>query len=118
MIELFAISVFDALVAIAHRASPAIGEAADHLREAARPPRGVELRSDDGSLFTGIVVVDKNRPVLMLAVRMGERRPEPDRRPLVTPPPDPRSPYFGGQRSLHLDPDDARWDYPDPYAPR
>jgi len=110
VIELFAISVFDALVAIAHRASPVIGEAADHLREAARPPRGVELRSDDGSLFTGIV--------LMLAVRMGERRPEPDRRPLVTPPPEPRSPYFGGQRPLHLDPDDARWDYPDPYAPR
>jgi len=29
----------------------------------------VELRSDDGSQFTGLIIVDRNRPVLMLAAR-------------------------------------------------
>ena len=93
-----------------------MGEVAQHLRDAARPPPGVELRAD--ALYTGIVVVDRNRPVLMLAIRVGDLRGDPDRRPVVSPSAEGRTPFFGGQRSLHLDPDDARWDYPDPYNTR
>lgn len=117
MIEIFALAVLDALVAVAQGVAPALGAAAHRVREAARPPRGVELRSDDGSLFTGLVVVDRNVPVLLLAARVGERREAP-RPPLVTPAAEPRPPYFGGQRPLHFDPeDDPRWG-PDPFARR
>ena len=41
----------------------------DWLRGAARPPPGVQLESADGTLFTGLVIVDRNRPILMLAAR-------------------------------------------------
>jgi hypothetical protein len=120
VIDAFALALFDALVNIAHRMAPRVGDAAEHLREVARPPRGVELHADDDALYTGLIVVEKNRPVLMLAVRVGERRADVERRPpLVTPPPEPRPPYFnGGQRSLHLDPDDPRWAYENPYGRR
>lgn len=118
MIETFALAVFEALVAVAHRMSPAVSEAAEQLREAARPPRGVELRADDNALYTGVVIVDRNRPVAMLALRVGERRASAEERPLVTPAADVRSPFLGGQRPAHLDPDHEMWDRPNPYAPR
>lgn len=59
------------------------------LKRVSRPPLGVRLISDDGGRFTGIVIVDENKPLAMLALRVGgssarpwsderfdERRPE------------------------------------------
>ena len=58
------------------RREPATGEFVDWLREVATPPEGVELYSADGSAFTGLVIVDRNRPVLMIAARQAPvRRP-------------------------------------------
>jgi hypothetical protein len=49
------------------------------LREQAEPPDGVELRTRDGGVYTGLVVVERNDVVLMLAVKhptiVTERRP-------------------------------------------
>ena len=63
----------DALLDAVRRGQERIGAFADllleWLREAARPPRGVELRSDDGATFTGVVLVQSSRVVLMLATR-------------------------------------------------
>jgi hypothetical protein len=76
----------------------------DWLREAARPPPGVELVSADGSLFTGIVIVDRNRPVLMLAARQAcAPRPRPP-----DPPPYPGSPHTTLQRRLFDEEEEAR----------
>ncbi len=36
-----------------------------------RPPVGVTLVSDDGGAFTGFVIVEQNKPIAMLAVRVG-----------------------------------------------
>jgi hypothetical protein len=56
------------------------------LREAARPPPGVELVTSDGALYSGIVVIDRNRPVAMFAARQTSGpRPRP-----------PSPPTYGG----------------------
>ena len=44
---------------------------ADWIAEAAQPPRGVRLVADDGSEFSGLVLVERNRPLMMLALRVG-----------------------------------------------
>lgn len=41
------------------------------LKRVSRPPLGLRLISDDGGRFTGIVVVDENKPLAMLALRVG-----------------------------------------------
>lgn len=41
----------------------------DWLAEIAKPPAGVRLVSDDGVAFSGVVVVEDSRPILMLAFR-------------------------------------------------
>ena len=65
--------IADALVDAARRGHEHIGAFADFvlewLRDVAQPPRGVELRSDDGATFTGVVLVQSSRVVLMLATR-------------------------------------------------
>lgn len=63
------------------------------LREVARPPPDVELHSADGSLFTGLVLVDRNRPVLMLAAQQ---------RTAVRPSPSPPR-YHGGLQGRLFD---------------
>lgn len=45
-----------------------------------RPPVGVRLVSDDGGAFTGFVIVEHNKPLAMLAIRVGTSvhgRPDP-----------------------------------------
>jgi len=64
----------------------------------ATPPEGVELYSSDGSVFTGLVVVDRNKPILMLAARQ-----PPAPRPYPTTPPTYGYPYR--QTSLFDDDD-------------
>lgn len=43
----------------------------DWLTDIAKPPVGVRLVSDDGGAFSGVVVVEDSRPILMLAFRTG-----------------------------------------------
>ena len=68
--------------------SPRARQAIEWVRDAAEPPAGIELRSPDGSTYTGFAVVDHSRVVVLLAVRH-----EPDRAavkpPVITPPPSP-----------------------------
>jgi hypothetical protein len=87
------------------RRMPPAAELLDWLREAATPPPGVELFSADGAAFTGIVIVDRNRPVVMLAARQGAA-PRTQTSPSI-PPSSARyshPPY--GQRSLFADDDE------------
>lgn len=50
---------------------PRVRRVADWITEAARPPAGVRLVADDGTEYTGIVLVEANRPRLMFALRVG-----------------------------------------------
>lgn len=54
------------------------------MADVARPPRGVTLATDDGSEYTGVLLVERNRPVLMLAAQVGSARPM-TQSPVVTP---------------------------------
>lgn len=47
------------------------------VKRVSRPPLGVRLISDDGGRFTGIVIVDENKPLAMLALRVGGTSPRP-----------------------------------------
>ena len=40
-----------------------------------KPPVGVRLVSDDGGAFTGFVIVEHNKPIAMLAIRVGSATP-------------------------------------------
>lgn len=52
------------------------------LKKVSRPPLGVRLISDDGGSFTGLVIVDENKPIAMLALRVGgSSRTTPEERP-------------------------------------
>jgi hypothetical protein len=42
---------------------------AEWLGEAAKPPPGVEVRTLDGSEYTGFAVIERNKLVVLLAVR-------------------------------------------------
>ncbi len=51
------------------RVAPHAGEIVERIREAARPPRGARLTTDDGHVYTGILLVDRNDVVVMFAMR-------------------------------------------------
>jgi len=72
------------------------------VRDFAEPPAGVELRSNDGSTYTGLVIVERSRPILMLAVRQA---PGAQPLPIVTPPPTHQRLY----RRPHIEEED-NWD--------
>ncbi len=65
--------VGDALLELVHQAaseaSPRIRRAAAWLRDHAEPPEGVKLQSPDGTLYTGVAIVDRNNVVVLLAAR-------------------------------------------------
>lgn len=84
--EALGIAVLDLLEGVVRRARPKAARALEWLRTAATPPPRVVLQASDGTLYTGFVIVDRNQPVLMLAVRHdgGPRDRDP---PLITPPP-------------------------------
>jgi hypothetical protein len=89
------------------RRMPTAAEMLDWLREAATPPPGVELFSADGAAFTGIVIVDRNRPIVMLAARQA-----PARRMPASPSMPPIAPHHGppyGQRALFDEDDEPYW---------
>jgi len=86
--------------------------AVEWLREIAEPPQGVRLTSEDGSTYTGFVIIERNSPVVMIAVRHPPA-PRAERPPVLTPPPVQR-PLYGNPQ---LDPDDPIWDRdPGPYG--
>ena len=74
----------------------------DWISDVAQPPNGLELKSTDGSTYTGLVLVERSRPILLLAVRQppGDQLP-----PIVTPPPAPQRLY----RRPHIEEED-HWD--------
>jgi hypothetical protein len=108
-LELAAETIGSAVIEVLRRRRPALAHKAEAalewLRVAAEPPRGIELRAADGSLYTGFVIVERNKPVLMLAVRQ-QAGPVGERSPLVTPPPIQR-PLYG---RAYPDPNDPVWD--------
>lgn len=87
--------------AMAAKAKAALG----WLRENAEPPDGVELRSQDGSVFSGIALLERNRVVLMLAVRQPTITVE--RQSTLAPPPHQHP--FAVHTSL-VDRDSSVWD--------
>ena len=108
---------------------PSKDRAVDWLRDAARPPPGLELRSTDGSVFTGVAAFERNKLVFMLAVRSGQAMSAPNP-PLVTPHQTPayQSPRYDSPRYDHQpsrprdlfedeDPGDG-WPPDDPYLRR
>jgi hypothetical protein len=67
---------------------------ADWLRHVASPPPGVALVSPDGALFTGVALLERSRPVVLIAIRhraeAGDRGERPStyssHRPFGSPP--------------------------------
>ena len=108
-LELAAETIGSAVIEALRRRRPALAKRAEQalewLRDVAEPPQGIELRAADGSAYTGFVIIDRNKPILMLAVRHPPG-PVVERAPVITPPPVQR-PLYGHER---LDPDDPTWD--------
>jgi len=73
--------VGDALVDLLLRAieegRPRLRDIADWVVDAARPPQGLRLVADDGTLYTGFLFVKDNEPVVVLAVRADRPRHPP-----------------------------------------
>ncbi len=67
-------ALVDLLIHAVHRGRPRLRRVTEWITDAARPPVGVRLVSDDGSEYSGFVVVDRNEPKLMLALRVGVTR--------------------------------------------
>jgi hypothetical protein len=68
------------------RLSPWFARLRSSVGDAVRPPRDVEVRTADGSLITGIIIVDQGHIIAMVAMRQYVPR-----RPNVNWPDDPTS---------------------------
>lgn len=79
--ELLGDAILDIVAEGRDRAAPHAEAALRWLREAAHPPPGVALHASDGAIYTGIVLVDRGRVVVMLAFR-DDRSRETDRSPI------------------------------------
>ena len=82
--------------------------AVEWLRDAARPPSGVELKTNDGSTYSGVVLVERNELRLMIAVRHPPGPVSHPRPPQSPPPAPPRG--AGSPLAGYPDPDDPIWD--------
>jgi hypothetical protein len=69
VVEALGATISDLLEDVLRRARPRAHAALDWLRTTATPPPHVILQSADGTLYTGCVIVERNRPVIMFAVR-------------------------------------------------
>ena len=74
-------ALVDALLRAVDEGRPRLRAMAEWIADAAQPPRGVRLVADDGSEFSGLVLVERNRPLLMLALRVGAAAPQEQRAP-------------------------------------
>ena len=64
-VEILGEAIESALARIARRRSHAI----QWFREVTRPPPGLLLHAPDGSAYTGLILVDSNKAVVVLALR-------------------------------------------------
>lgn len=105
--ELVADAVDDAAKRHGERWSATKRDLAEWVREAATPPAGVELHTADGSSFTGLVLVERNELVMLLAVRHppGPTSPTPTASSRELP----RRNHTPAQFAVP-DPNDGRWD--------
>lgn len=111
------LAVFDRLIT---KFRPTTDRAIDWLRDTATPPTSLEFRASDGALYTGLVVLERSRAVLMLAVRSGQApTPAPAFQPAYRSPvsPSPSPAYQPRLRDFDDDPGDG-WPADDPYLPR
>ncbi len=109
--------VFDRLL---NRLRPGADRAIDWLRDTATPPASLEFRASDGALYTGIVVLERSRAILMLAVRSAQvPAAAPAFQPAYRPPasPSPSPAYQPRLRDYDEDPGDG-WPPDDPSLPR
>ncbi len=58
-----------AIEAVTSRISRERSRTVEWLREVTRPPPGLQLHAPDGSIYTGVIVFDSNRAVVVLALR-------------------------------------------------
>lgn len=72
------------------------------MKEAAKPPPGIVVHTDDGTVYTGLAVLERNNIIVLLAV--GERgvreAPRPTTPKYVERQPEPEPPRYGGPMSL------------------
>jgi len=61
-------ALVDVLLRAVDQGRPRLRAVANWFAEVARPPRGVRLVSDDGTEYSGVVLVEHNEPVLMVAL--------------------------------------------------
>jgi len=59
----------EALEAASARIARRRSRAVEWLRDATRPAPGLQLHAPDGSLYTGLVIFDSNRAVVVVALR-------------------------------------------------
>ncbi len=59
----------EALEAASARIANRRSRTVEWLREVTRPPPGLQLHAPDGSIYTGIVVFDSNRAIVVVALR-------------------------------------------------
>ncbi len=74
----------EALEAASVRISNRRSRTVEWLREVTRPPPGLMLHAPDGSIFTGLVVFDSNRAIVVVALRrlrQDQQRPYVDAQP-------------------------------------
>ena len=79
----------------------------DWLRDAAQPPAGVELRTTDGSTYTGAALFEANQLKVFVAIRHPSGTISPSHIPRHRA----ATPTVRGASPLGFpDPDDPRWD--------
>lgn len=61
-------ALVDVLLRAIEQGRPRLRVVAEWIADVARPPRGVRLVSDDGAEYSGVVIVEHNEPVVMLAL--------------------------------------------------
>lgn len=69
MIPFFAEALLDVLERAVQRCKPKIKDATEWLRQAATPPSNLTFTASDGAYYSGVVVLERSRAVLMFAVR-------------------------------------------------
>lgn len=107
--------MFDRLLV---RLRPDVDRAVDWLRDTATPPANLEFRASDGGLYTGLIVLERSKAMLVFAIRSGQARP--------LPAPSPASAYQPARyepqpraRDLFEDDDPGDgWNPNDPFLPR
>ncbi len=74
----------EALEAASARIANRRSRTVEWLREVTRPPPGLMLHAPDGSIFTGLVIFDSNRAIVVVALRrlrQDQQRPYVDVQP-------------------------------------